>query len=361
VTLLDLVRSEPSIPGRDPALPPVISSRVRLARNFADAPFPGRAGEEAGVRLWERIRAVLCGLSSMPAPVIAGGNEEIDELGRQVLLERHLISREHAGKGRGSGVVLSGDGAIAVLVNEEDHLRLQAMLPGLRLEEAWSRIDDVDTELERAVEYAFSPRWGYLTACPSNVGTGMRASVMLHLPGLVLMDEMGPVVRGIQKIGLAVRGLQGEGTAADGHLFQVSNQMTLGEREADLVATLDQIVREIVGHEMNARARLRQKREALFRDRVGRAAGVLANAHVLSSKEALDLLSVLRLGGEAGIIKIARPEALDRLMLWVQPGHVQWTEGRRLSQGRRDQARADRVRAGVALAIRGDRRRGKSG
>ena len=206
-------------------------------------------------------------------------------------------------------------------------------------------IDEVDSALEQEVQYAFGVHLGYLTACPTNVGTGLRASVMLHLPGLVLMNEMNPIIKGMGKIGLAVRGLWGEGTEATGNMFQISNQVTLGEKETDIIAELEQIVLEVVEHEKNARIRLLQDREMLTRDHVGRAYGILANAHILTSKEALDLLSGLRLGIDLNILDSLDGRVVDELLLLTQPGHLQKLEGRRLKPKERDRARAEQVRS----------------
>ena len=330
----------------------VVSSRLRLARNLKDAAFPGWAGEEECDRIWKELQAVLL---SIP-PLTSGfsvGMADLDPLDKQVLFERHLISREQAEKGRGSGLVAAGDERIAIMVNEEDHLRLQALRPGLDLGGVWKIIDGIDTAIEKSVGYAFSVRLGYLTACPTNVGTGMRASVMLHLPGLVLMNEINAIIKGISKIGLAVRGLWGEGTEAIGNMFQISNQISLGEKEETIVANIEQIVLEIVEHEKNARARLMERKEMVLRDHVGRAHGILSNAHILSSKEALDLLSGLRLGIDLGILTALDRKVIDSLLLMVQPGHLQKAEGKKLKTKDRDRARADLVRARLAEAGKG--------
>ncbi|MFH0909002.1 MAG: protein arginine kinase [bacterium] len=321
----------------------VVSSRIRLARNLESAAFPGWAGEEECEKLWVRLSATLTGMKGL-APPMAISMGDLGELDKQVLFERHLISREQAEKGRGSGLVLRRDEQLSVMVNEEDHLRLQAMSPGLNLLGIWKNIDALDSEIEANVDYAFSPRLGYMTACPTNVGTGMRASVMLHLPGLVLMNEINPVVKGMSKIGLAVRGLWGEGTEAIGNMFQISNQVTLGEKEEEIIANIEQIVLEIIEHEKNARARLVDKKDLIVRDHVGRAFGILAYAHILTSKEALDLLSGLRLGIDMGILKSMDRCSIDELLLLTQPGHLQKVEGKVLKPKERDRARAKLVR-----------------
>ena len=327
----------------------VVSSRIRLARNLKATPFPGWAAEEERERVWHRLRELLADCPTLQTPD-AAGMEELEPLDKQVLFERCLISREQAGQGAGSGVAIRPDEAVSVMVNEEDHLRLQSFQPGLALDAVWETVDRLDSEIEAATEYAYSPVLGYLTACPTNVGTGMRASVMLHLPGLVYMKEMNAVVKGMAKIGLAVRGLWGEGSEAAGNMFQVSNQITLGEREADLLQHLEQIVQEIVEHEKNARWRLFEASEELVRDRAGRALGVLSNAHLMASKEALDLLSDLRLGIDMGVVSFKRKELVNDLLLCVQPGHLQAFHGHALAARERDVARAAYVRERIEQA-----------
>jgi len=338
----------------------VVSSRARLARNLKDAAFPGWAGEEECERILADIQPAIEKSPALQPSFVLPMNT-LDDLDKQILFERHLISREHAGRGRGSALVAREDESIAIMVNEEDHLRLQAIRPGLSVREAWQTIDAVDSDIEKSVRYAFSPKLGYLTACPTNVGTGLRASVMVHVPGLVLMNEINPIIKGISKIGLAVRGLWGEGTEAIGNMFQISNQISLGEKEEKIVASIEQIVLEIVEHEKNARQRLMEKKGSVVRDHVGRAFGILSNAHILSSKEALDLLSGLRLGLDIGILKTKKRQAVDSLLLTTQPGHLQKMQARKLRPKDRDLARARHVRgellrAGLAIA---DEKRGE--
>lgn len=327
----------------------VISSRIRLARNLKKSAFPGWAGEEECEQIWQELKPVLTTLKAL-SPSFSMDMAALDEVDKQILFERHLISHEHSERGRGSGLVAATDESVAVMVNEEDHLRMQAMRPGLDLRKTWDAINAVDDEIERAVAYAFSPRLGYLTACPTNVGTAMRASVMLHVPGLVLQGEVTSIIKGMGKIGLAVRGLWGEGTEAIGNMFQVSNQISMGEKEETVIANLEQIVLEVVQHETNARARLMERKEPLARDHVGRAYGILSNAHILSSKEALHLLSALRLGIDLGILKTMNRRVIDELILQTQPAHLQKLEGKKLKEKDRDRARADLVRRRIAEA-----------
>jgi protein arginine kinase len=236
------------------------------------------------------------------------------------------------------------------MVNEEDHLRLQALRPGLQLKELWAEINDLDSQIAQHIHYAFSSSLGYLTACPTNVGTGLRVSAMLHVPGLRLINEIDPIVKGLTKIGLAVRGLQGEGTEASGNMFQISNQMTLGESESVIIDRLERIVAEVAQHEANARIRLQEQRGAYVEDFVGRAYGILCHARVLNSREALDMLSALRFGCELDMIKGLQVAEVNRLVLYSMPGHLQKSEGRIIPPDERDYVRARLVRETVRQA-----------
>ena len=230
------------------------------------------------------------------------------------------------------------------MVNEEDHLRLQSLQPGLNLQKAWQAAEALDDALEQNLSYAFSSKLGYLTACPSNIGTGMRASVMLHLPGLVLTAEAKPVINAVSKIGLAVRGLWGEGSEAAGHMFQISNQITLGKTEGEIVDHLEQIVLEVIEHEKNARLRLLDTQQIRLHDHIGRAYGILANAALMSSGEALDLLSALRLGIDLDLLPEIKRHDIDQLFIRIHPAHLQKEAGTVLSPEERDEKRAQLIR-----------------
>jgi len=273
--------------------------------------------------------------------------ETMDNLGaldKQILVERHLISREHAAKSSGSGLVLNREESFCVMINEEDHLRMQALRPGLQLRQAWSAIDQFDSALEKKLDYAFSHELGYLTACPTNLGTGIRVSAMLHLPGLVLAEQINPIIQSVNKLGLAVRGLYGEGTEALGNVFQVSNQMTLGESEATIVERLDKVLLQIIEHEENARQTLLEKKTKVVFNHIGRAYGVLANAHSISSKETMNLLSLMRLGVDLGLFPGAERPLVDELFIITQPAHLQKQFSDKLSAEERDLLRSDMVR-----------------
>lgn len=327
----------------------VVSSRIRLARNIEGLAFPGWAGDEECVkiqaRVWEKLGALEC-----LAPCLVVEMASLNAVDRDFLRERHLISNDLAQKSAGSGVVCRADERLSVMVNEEDHLRLQSLRPGLRFQELWEDINDLDSRLEQHIRFAFSPSLGYLTACPTNVGTGLRASAMLHVPGLRLINEIDPIIKGLTKIGLAVRGLQGEGTEAAGNMFQISNQMTLGESESVIIDRLASIVAEVAQHEANARIRLQEQRGAYLEDYVGRAYGVLSHARFLNSRETLDMLSALRFGCELGMIKGLEVREVNRLVLYAMPGHLQKTEGRIIPPDERDFVRARLVREAVRRA-----------
>ena len=341
MTLDDMVRRHGSWLESGVDEGPVISSRIRLARNLEDFSFPGWSSEEEKNVIWNQVSSIF---NSLDHHFISWGMSDTPALDKEILFERHLISRELARKQDGCGVFVTPDECLSVMVNEEDHIRIQSLRPGLNLRGAWEEADRVDDELESQLSYAFSSKLGYLTACPSNVGTGMRASVMLHLPGLVLMEEMDPVINGISKIGLAVRGMWGEGTEAAGNMFQISNQITLGKREDEIIAHLEQIVLELVDHENNARERLMNEKAIMVEDHVARAFGILSNARLISSSEALNLLSTLRLGLDLGMIDQFSRRDLDMLFISIQPAHLQKLENTDLETEARDIVRAEMLR-----------------
>ena len=321
----------------------VMSSRVRLARNLNEAAFPGWAKKPERMRVLELVQPTVEALPEMKG-AFSGTMDRLSTLDKQILVERHLISREHAAKSAGSGLVLNRDETLCFLINEEDHLRMQSLRPGLQLRQAWATIDAADSVLEKKLSYAFSPELGYLTACPTNLGTGIRVSAMLHLPGVVLGEQINPIIQSINKLGLAVRGLYGEGTEALGNVFQVSNQMTLGESELAIVERLEKVLAQIIEHEENARASLLEKKPKMVYNHIGRAYGILANAHSISSKETMNLLSLMRLGVDLGLFPGSDRSLADELFIMTQPAHLQKQHSEKLSAEERDLLRADMVR-----------------
>ena len=331
----------------------VISSRVRLARNLRNRSFPGWAKKAERISILDMVRPRVEDLPEMQDS-FSESLQDLSALDRQVLVERHLISREHAAKGAGSAVVINRRQTLSVMINEEDHLRMQSIRSGLQLKQAFKLVDKIDSALENRLEFAFDQHLGYLTACPTNVGTGMRASAMLHLPGLVLSELINQVIQAVSKIGLAVRGLYGEGTEAMGNLFQISNQTTLGEKEDEIINRLSKVIETIIEKEHDARQTLLQRKPNTLLDQIGRAYGVLTYAHAMASKEALNLLSIIKLGVDLGAFPEDRRLPIDELFIDTQPAHLQKSSQQKLNAEERDHLRARIIRDRLKLLPRPD-------
>jgi protein arginine kinase len=322
----------------------VISSRVRFARNLKDRPLPGIAKKTVLISLMEDLRKAVIALPEMEA-AFSKKLEELTLLEKQILVERHLMSCEHAVKNAGSALVLNREETLSVMINEEDHLRMQAILPGLQLQRVFQMMSAVDEQLEEQLDFAFHPTLGYLTACPTNVGTGMRASAMLHLPGLVLSEQINKIINSVNKMGLAVRGLHGEGSDATGNLFQISNQTTLGESEETILQRLGEVIEQILQHEENARMLSLEQQSNLLLDQVGRAYGILSHAYTITTKEALNLLSLLKLGVDLHLLPEEVSLPIDDLLTVTQPAHLQQAvEQPKMSPKERDALRARLIR-----------------
>lgn len=319
----------------------VISSRVRLARNLAKFPFPHLLNPEKGEKfiqlfneVWRKISPEMQGMTLLMF-------DQLSNLDRQILVEKHLISPNHAKNNSAySGVLVNDDGSLAIMINEEDHLRIQCFLPGLQLEESLDRAQQIDDALEGELSLAFDERRGYLTACPTNTGTGMRASVMLHLPAFVVSGQLNFLFQNISQLGMTVRGLYGEGTEVVGNLFQMSNQITLGQTEEDIRSKLTSVTGQIVEQERAMRQRIQSDMPYQLEDRVGRAYGILTNARVITSNEAMNMLSDLRLGVDLGIIKDIDVFALNQLLVAIRPAHLQKKAGSEMEAFARDIKRA---------------------
>ena len=330
----------------------VLMTRIRLARNLANHRFPGWAERSEREDVLAQCREALTGTSAMKR-CLSVPLTEIGALQRQILVERHLISRELSGSKSGAGVVINKDQSVSVMINEEDHLRIQVLRAGFQLKKAWNTVNTLDTALEEQLDYAFSPSLGYLTACPTNLGTGMRASAMMHLPALVIAGQMEKVVRAVNQLGMVVRGLFGEGSDASGSIFQISNQTTLGESEEDIIKRLQSVLQSIIDHELNARAKLMEAEPHKMFDKIGRAFGLLQNSHLLTSSEAMNLLSLLRLGIDLGVFPDETRAMIDRLFIEAQPGHVHYASGKpELESTERDMLRAARMRTEFAKFAR---------
>lgn len=316
----------------------VISTRVRLARNIEGIPFTHCAKES---QLEEVILEVKEAVKNNPylTNAIIIELDEVNELIKHFLVERHLISYELAQSKK--GVVVIGDREMVnIMVNEEDHLRLQAFSSGLQSEVTWQIVDKIDDEFSKSLKYAYSSNWGYLTACPTNVGTGMRTSVMIHLPALNLTKEIRKILHAISQVGLAIRGLYGEGTEALGNFFQISNQVTLGRTEQEITDNIEKITKQIIEHEEKAREILMKENRIWLEDQIMRAYATLSHARVISSKEALELLSLVRLGVGIGLIKEVTLKSINELLVICQAAHIQLLAGEILSSPARDVKRA---------------------
>jgi protein arginine kinase len=331
----------------------VISSRMRLARNLGDYPFPGRAEPKQldevvqQVRRWWNIGG-LEALGSVNFMAI----KELSPSERQALVDKHLVSPALARHQQGA-VLTNQEESVSIMINEEDHLRIQALLPGLQLDEAWRMASLVDDQFDGSFRYAWSPQQGFLTSCPTNVGTGMRASVMLHLPGLSLTGQLGNILATVTKLGIVVRGLFGEGSEAQGNLYQISNQITLGQSEDEIIEALNRLTLQIIGEELKARELLKQRDPDGLSDRVWRAYGILAHSRRISSREAMELISALRLGLDLKLIKGIPPRILNELIVFIRPGYLQKVFDRELQAEVRDSYRAQLIRERIKISESG--------
>lgn len=332
----------------------VMSSRIRLARNLEKLPFATRGTKTSQAEVLRQAKEGVEHAPTLGTPWVFE-MADLDEVDRQFLVERHLISREHAMRPDHRAVAIGQGEVISIMINEEDHLRIQVMQSGLNLRDAWMIIDALDDELSAALPFAYSTDWGYLTCCLTNTGTGLRASVMAHLPALVITKQINKVLHAITKLGLTARGLYGEGTEASGNFFQISNQVALGRSEEELIENIERILKQVIGHEQNARESLVTNSRAQLEDRIWRAYGILRYAQTMSSNETLDLLSAVRLGVDLGLTSNGSAAAaggdkpLDRaivneLLIASQPAHLQKLEGVKLSAQERDAKRASLIR-----------------
>ncbi|MDA8229220.1 MAG: protein arginine kinase [Desulfitobacterium hafniense] len=324
----------------------VLSSRVRLARNLEEAPFPHVLSAEDAIKLEQMLSEVLSKVDVEGQKLSYLSLPELTSIEKQVLLEKHLISPALMGHQQGRGVGLIPDHRVAVMVNEEDHLRLQVLLPGGNLRETYKLATDLDDQLEKELDFAHREAHGYLTACPTNVGTGMRASVMVHLPALVITNQVQQVLGALTQLGLAVRGLYGEGSQAYGHIFQVSNQITLGKSEEDIITHIEAVTGQIVEHELQARQTLNKQARISLEDKVWRARGILANARILTSEELMHLLSEDRLGIDLEILPKLKT-SFTTLLVDSLPGCLQYMLDQQLDPSERDEQRARFIRNAI--------------
>lgn len=327
----------------------VISSRIRLARNMKDEPFPILATAQQSTEVLNRIqaamgRAALPNLGRFEFVPLSG----VNDLEKRVLVEKHLISPNLANDSQYGAMIINDSESVCIMVNEEDHLRIQVLYPGFQLKEAWEVAEQIDDAFEAELDYAYDEKRGYLTSCPTNVGTGIRASVMIHLPALVMTKQVNRILQAIHQVGLAVRGLYGEGSEAVGNMFQISNQITLGLTEEEIIDNLRGVVRQIIEHEKASRKKLLQESPIPLADRIKRSYGILRYAEVIDTKEAAQRLSDVRLGVDLGLIQGLPVKVLNELQVMMQVGFLQHYYGKMLSAEERDIHRAKLIRERLA-------------
>ena len=348
----DLVsRPSPWLSGDGPHAGMVLSTRIRLARNLSGVPFTHRARDE-------QLQGVVASIASAARESHAFERSLLLHMGdmsgleRQVLVERHLVSHELGDGTRPRGIVIAEDERVSAMINEEDHLRLQVMAPGLQPAEAWAAADAADDELGRALEYAYSEEIGYLTSCPTNAGTGLRASVLIHLPALVLFKDIHQVLKSVTQVGLNVRGLYGEHSDVMGNLFQVSNQTTLGVSERDSIESLETVTRRVIDMEDKARERMIRDARVQLEDKVWRGFGQLRYCRSISSREVIELCSVVRMGVALGFPGLCPLHVLNELLILTQPAHLQRLFGSEMTPAERNVYRARLVRERLEVAER---------
>ncbi len=333
------------IDGEGPQNDIIISSRIRLARNLDEYPFPVALTTEKSREVIKRVSdTILAGNTILKDDFKLTQMNEIPNGDKQVLIEKHLISPSLVETSNKSGVMINSDESVSIMINEEDHIRIQCLFPGFQLKETWDLANKIDDIIEEEVKYAFDENVGYLTSCPTNVGTGIRASVMIHLPALTMIDYMNRILQAVNQIGFTVRGLYGEGSESEGNMFQISNQVTLGRTEQEIIQTLIEVTKQITNKENDARATLVANNKMKLEDRICRSYGILTNARIMNSKEALKLISDVRLGIDLGIIKDIDVKAINVLMVDIQSGILQKISERNLNTNERDIERANLIR-----------------
>ncbi|WP_041580203.1 protein arginine kinase [Bacillus sp. 1NLA3E] len=328
----------------------VMSSRIRLARNFKEYTFPTLFNNDEAKKVISSVEDMIKQnhLKELGDYELLK-MDELQPLQKRVLVEKHLISPHLAEDATHGACLFSENEEVSIMINEEDHIRIQCIFPGFQLSEALSMAGEIDDWVEENVTYAFDEQYGYLTSCPTNVGTGLRASVMMHLPGLILTQQINRIIPAINQLGLVVRGIYGEGSEALGNIFQISNQITLGKSEVDIVEDLKSVVHQLISQERSARQALAKTLNIELEDRVFRSLGVLEYSRILETKEAARCLSDVRLGIDMGFIKNISKTILNELMILTQPGFLQQYAGGPLRPNERDIRRAALIRERLKL------------
>lgn len=323
-----------------------ITSRVRLARNFADIPFSAKMSVKHQEELIQRMQEILSGNKTYGKLMFADMTS-MHPVDRVSLMERHLISPDLAETNGNGGAFINENENVSIMVNEEDHIRIQALFSGIQLEKAYMVCDGIDSIISEKADYAFNDKYGYLTSCPTNIGTGMRASVMLHLPALVMTGYMKSILESCNKVGVTVRGIYGENSDAVGDMFQVSNQISLGRKEEETLASIDGICKQIIDREKTLRLQLYKQSVYKFEDKIFRSYGLLLNARIISTQECFKLLSDVRLGVSMGIIKDINIATLNEILVLSQPATLQKISGKQLKEDERDVKRAELIRTKI--------------
>ncbi|MRX72575.1 protein arginine kinase [Bacillus lacus] len=328
----------------------VLSSRVRLARNIEQYKFPTVFSKEEAEEVLELFKNIFHdkqfdSMGQLQMLVM----DELEPIHKRVLVEKHLISPNLAEHSISGGCLLSENEELSIMINEEDHVRIQCLFPGFQLKEALYTTNRLDDWIEKEVDYAFDENRGYLTSCPTNIGTGLRASVMMHLPALVMSQQMNRIIPAINQLGLVVRGTYGEGSEAQGNIFQISNQITLGKSEEDIVEDLISVVSQLIDQERSAREAIYKTSQIQLEDRVYRSYGILTHSRIMESKEAAKCLSDLRLGIDLNMIEDVSRNILNELMILTQPGFLQQYSGKALRPEERDVRRATLIRERLKL------------
>ena len=346
----DLLRTENEwLKGEGPSPGIAISTRVRLARNVEGHLYFERASSTQREKTLNEVLSAVK-KSRLLKDALVLRMKDIPDVDKQFLVERHLISRSHMQEAEHKGLVVEEKEIVSAMVNEEDHLRLQVMQSGFNIMEAWRRADEIDTELSKFLSFDYSNKFGYLTSCPTNTGTGLRASVMLHLSALVMTNQIDNVFDAISKLGLTMRGFYGEGTEAVGDFFQISNQVALGHSEMDILDNLERIIRKILSQEKATRGNLLKKRKEEISDRVERCYKTLKAASIITSSETIKLLSAVRLGADLGLIKDIDAIKINEILLLTQPAHLQKIAGSKIAPHERDIKRADLIREKLVVS-----------
>jgi len=338
-----LSRTSEWLKGKGPNSDIVISSRIRLARNLDKLPFPHWANKKQSEDALKTVGEAISKVDYLKKTTLFN-LIDLDSIDKQFLVERHLMSLEHTQKFDHKAIVVDEEEIVSIMINEEDHIRMQVMQSGFNLFEAWNVISEIDDCLVKESPFAFSPEWGYLTACPTNTGTGLRGSVMLHLPALVMTRQIDRVLAAIAKLSFTTRGLYGEGTQATGNFFQISNQVSLGHSENEIIENISRVIRQIIEQENQVREAMVTRNRAALEDRVYRSLGILKSAHIITSQETIELLSMVRLGCDMKMVADIARSRINELFIITQPAHLQKIEGKKLSSQERDVKRAELIR-----------------